>query len=115
MIWRITIDSYIYSFKDIVRSLIGKLCFANTKSKIINPNIISTGMNCAGWEDSVISWCDAEYIVNLIYDTEKQYIIYATVNDYTEEEIAQELCCNQSTINRNKHKIESLLRSLQTV
>ena len=80
---------------------------------MVNPNMLSSGMNSAGWEDSIISWCDAEFIVNQIHDTDKLYIIYATANGFTEDEIAQELCCSQQNISRLKSKIKYIIRRLQ--
>lgn len=106
-------DNYTYTFQSIVKALICQLCFAPTKSKMVNPNVISSGSSNAEWEDKIISWVDAEKLVNQIHDPEKQYIIYATANGFTEEEISQDLCLTQMKINRLKGKISYLIRRLQ--
>jgi hypothetical protein len=96
-----------------VKAIIGKLCFAETKSKVINPNASGNSLNCAGWEMIVNSWVDAEYIVNQIYDYDKKYIINATAKGFTEDEISQDLNCSQPNINKKKYTINRLIRRLQ--
>lgn len=102
-----------YSYKDIIKSLIKKLCFVPTKSKVINPTFVGNRLDCAGWEDTIINYVDTENIVSGINNITLKYILYSTAYGNTEDEIAQDLNCHQSTINRNKYKIIKELRELQ--
>lgn len=70
-------------------------------------------LNCAGWEDTIIAYVDSINIVNQIKSKANRYIIFATANGDTEEEMAWALNCSQQNINQYKFIISQIIRSLQ--
>ncbi len=104
--------SYIYTYNNIIISLRNMYKFVANKSKVINPNAIGN-MNCAGWEDTVNAYVDSINIIDKIPNKQMQYIIYAVANGYTEDEIAQDLCCSQPNVNQLKNTIRKEIRYIQ--
>lgn len=105
--------NYIYSYRDILKAIIKYLCLTTTKSKVINPLYIGTRLNCASFEDTIIGYVDCINVLRNVYDKRKIFIMLAIIDGFTEKQIAQVLCCSRQNINKHKHKLINVVRSIQ--
>lgn len=103
-------ESYNYRYKDIIKYLIKKLHLTETKSKYINPNVITSYINQSGFEDTIICYVDVIYLLKRLYNPFLEAIALYTALGFTEDDIAAQLGCSQANINYHKKSINRKLR-----
>ena len=108
-----TINNYIYSYRDIIKSLIKYASMTTTKSKVINPLYIGTRLNSADFETTIYQYVDSIRILKLIKDYNKIFIFLAIVEGFSETQIAEVLQCSRQNVNKHKQLLKRQIRSKQ--
>lgn len=105
--------NYIYSYRDIIKSVIRYLSLTTTKSKLINPLFIGTRLNSADFEDAIICFWDCMAILKQVYNKKRIFIFMGLMDGYTEKQIAEVLECSRQNINWHKNNFIKEVRRIQ--